>query len=78
MKKMKESLHAFSNRIFGLHVSEELATMRDAFCPSRQHYHCDNSCPIYNAYLVMGLSCNQALDQHPEACVQLIEKGSMK
>ena len=78
MKRTNESLIAFSNRVFGLHVSEELAAMRDAFCPSKHFYHCSNTCPIYNTYLITGLSCNQALDRYPDVCVQLIEKGVMK
>lgn len=76
MLQQKESLIAFSNCVFGLHVSEKLAAMRDAFCPSKYQYHCSNACPIYNTYLVTGLSCNQTLNQHPEACVQLIGKGA--
>ena len=55
MKRTNESLIAFSNRVFGLHVSEELAAMRDAFCPSKHYYHCSNTCPIYNTYLIIML-----------------------
>lgn len=73
MPKKKESMIAFSNRIFGLHVSEELAARRDAFCPARNQFHCSSDCLICQFYCVKGLSCNQALDQYPEECTKLME-----
>lgn len=73
MPQEKESMISFSNRVFGLHVSEELAAKRDAFCPARNQFHCSNDCPIYQIYCVKGLSCNQALDLYPDECSKLTE-----
>lgn len=78
MEPKKESLIAFSNRVFGLHVPEALAAKRDAFCPSKNHYHCSWSCPIYQAFYACGLSCNQALDRHPEECIHLMESKTLE
>lgn len=78
MTLKKESLIAFSNRIFGLHVSEELAAKRDIFCPASNQYHCSKDCPIFLAYCVKGLSCNQALDRYPDECSRLMESQSLR
>lgn len=69
----KESILEFSNRVYGLHISAELDTMRNHFCPSKGHYHCSATCSIYNAFVTKGLSCNEALDRYPDKCIQLIK-----
>lgn len=75
MPLKKKSLIAFSNRVFSLHISEEIAAKRDAFCPSNNQFHCSNDCTIYQTYNVKGLSCNQALDRYPVECSKLMESS---
>lgn len=69
---MKESLIQFNNRIFGYHISEDLDRLRNEFCPSKGHFHCANTCPIYQEYIVKGFSCNSALNRYPEQCRNII------
>lgn len=77
MTQKKESMIAFSNRVFNLHVSEDIAAKRDEFCPSKNQFHCSQGCPIYQTYYVKGLSCNQALDRYPDECKRLMETSPL-
>lgn len=71
----KQSNIDISNQVYGLHITKELDAIRNAFCPSGGHFQCSLKCPIYQEFYVKGLSCNQALDRYPEACLKLIKDG---
>lgn len=76
MKEGKEeTLLEFSNRVYGLHVSEELDALRNRFCPSNGKCRCDTKCPIHRRFICRGFSCNQALDQYPDECRKLITEA---
>ena len=75
MKREKETILYFSNRVYGYHISEELDRQRNEFCPSPGSFTCYTGCPIYMRYITKGLSCNGALDKHPEECRKFICNG---
>lgn len=72
MKREKETILNFSNRIYGYHISEKLDRLRNDFCPSPGSFICNTGCSIYMRYITKGLSCNGALDKYPEECRKII------
>ena len=64
------------NQVFRLSIPVELHAMRDSFCPVKGSIKCNRSCPIHRKYWHEGLSCNGALDKHPEDCVSMMNAAS--
>jgi len=74
--KKKKTLCQISNQVYKLNIPQELYDLRDAFCPSKESVTCSNTCPIFKKYYGLRLSCNEALDRHPDDCITIISRAS--
>jgi len=71
-----QELCEFTNKVSRLSIPVELFEKRNEFCPSKGRFTCAGTCPIYRKYYGIGLSCNQALDRHPDDCVAMMTAES--
>lgn len=71
-----ETLLEINNKVFRMSIPLYLYRMRNAFCPHdgkiRPSWTCPSECPIFKTFYYAGLSCNEALDRHPNECIALM------